>query len=98
LKPATIAFGEDVPMSAWRTAEAEAVRCGALLVVGTQLAVSSATALVASARARGASCVFIALGPLTFPVFPGDVVLFQPAESALPALARLLHAGGKEAQ
>jgi NAD-dependent deacetylase len=91
LKPAVIAFGEDVPPAAWREAQAGAV-CKVLLVVGSQLAVSSASTLTAIARANGAACVFVTTGWLAAPVFPGDRVLVYAAERALPILAAYLGA------
>jgi hypothetical protein len=67
-----------------------------MLAVGTQLAVSSASALLAAARARGVPCIFVTLGPLAVPVFPGDTMIALPAERVLPALARLLEAAPLE--
>ena len=92
LKPAVIAFGESIRLASWRSADAEAGRCGAILVVGSQLAVSSASALLMSARARGVPCIFVTLGWLAVPVLPVDTVIVRQAELALPALARLLEA------
>jgi len=92
LKPAVIAFGESIRLASWRSADAEAGRCGAILVVGSQLAVSSASALLMSARARGVPCIFVTLGWLAVPVLPVDTVIVRQAELALPALARLLDA------
>lgn len=50
LKPAVIAFGEEIPPKAWRDAQAAVQSCGVLIVIGTQLAVSSAAEIVARAR------------------------------------------------
>lgn len=90
LKPAVIAFGEGLPPDAWRRADSAATACAAVLVVGTQLAVSSAANLVARARAHGAHCIFVSTGVIALPVYAGDRVLALPAERALPALARYL--------
>lgn len=90
LKPAVIAFGEGIRLATWHMAEVEAQRCGAILVVGSQLAVSSASALLASARARSVPCIFVTMGVLAVPVFPNDTVIVCPAELALPALTKLL--------
>ena len=92
LKPAVVAFGEGIPPGAWWQAQQAASGCKVLLVVGSQLAVSSASALVAMARANGANCIFITLGWLACPVFPGDRLLVYPAERVLPVLARYLDA------
>ncbi|OHC66886.1 MAG: hypothetical protein A2040_19090 [Rhodocyclales bacterium GWA2_65_19] len=90
LKPAVIAFGEGIRLATWHMADSEAQGCGAMLVVGSQLAVSSASALLASARARSVPCIFVTLGALAVPVFPNDTVIVCQAERVLPALARLL--------
>ncbi|MSO81370.1 MAG: hypothetical protein EXQ97_07110 [Alphaproteobacteria bacterium] len=90
VKPAVIALGEDVPLAAWAAAVAAVDRGGVLLVVGSQLAVSSAHALVERARAAGARIVVVNLGPLATPPGPGDQFVAAPAERALPALAILL--------
>lgn len=90
LKPAVIAFGEDIPAAVWQSALTAASGCRVLLVVGTQLAVGAVLSLVAAARARGAKSIFITMGTLACPVFPGDIMLTQPAERTLPAIARLL--------
>jgi NAD-dependent deacetylase len=97
LKPAVIAFGESIRLATWHDATEKAAQCGAILVVGSQLAVSSASALLASARARGVPCVFLTLGSLAVPLFPGDTVIDGPAELVLPALARLLEASPPKA-
>ena len=85
-----IAFGEEIPAAVWQAALQAVSNCRVLLVVGTQLAVGAALNLVATARARGAKSIFITMGTLACPVFPGDIMLAQPAERALPAIARLL--------
>lgn len=90
LKPAVIAFGEDIPAAVWQSALTAASGCRVLLVVGTQLAVGAVLSLVAAARARGTTSIFITMGTLACPVFPGDILLTQPAERTLPAIARLL--------
>ncbi len=89
LKPAVIAFGEDILPAAWRDAQAAAV-CKVFLAAGSQLAVASAATLTATARANGATCIFITTGWLAVPVFPGDRVLVYPVERALPVLAAYL--------
>ncbi len=92
MKPAVIAFGEEIHYATWQQAQAAASRCKVLLVIGSQLTVSSATSLTAMARANGAACVFITTGWLACPVFPGDRVLVYPAERVLPVLATYLGA------
>lgn len=89
LKPAVIAFGEGISPLAWQRAEAAAA-CKVLLVVGSQLAVSSAATLTALARSHGAHCIFVTTGWLAVPVFSGDRVVVHPAERALPVLAAYL--------
>lgn len=90
LKPAVIAMGENVPARAWESAEAAAMDCGVVLVIGSQMAISSAAALLARARAQGAKVMFLNLGDAAMPPLPGDLVLNLRAEEALPAIAKLL--------
>ena len=54
------------------------------------MAISSAAALLASARRQGARVVFVNTGPVLAPVGPDDLFLDLPAERTLPALALLL--------
>ncbi|MDH3232788.1 MAG: urea transporter [Alphaproteobacteria bacterium] len=90
LKPAVIAFGEEIPPKAWSAAEAAIEKCGVLVVIGTQIAVSSAAALVARARERDAKIAFINPDVMAFPSERGDIVIPAKSEDALPALACLL--------
>lgn len=90
LKPAVIAFGEDIPPKAWRAVRAAIENCGVLIVIGTQLAVSSAAEIVTRAREAGAAIVFVNPAQLSVPYVFGDVHLPHMSEEALPALARLL--------
>jgi len=90
LKPAVIAMGENVPPSAWEKAEAAAGACGVVLVIGSQMAISSAAALLARARAGGAKVIVLNLDQSAVPLQPGDLVLNLRAEEALPAIAALL--------
>jgi len=90
VKPAVVAFGEPIPPLAWERARALSGNCAVLLVVGTRLAVSSAQALLAEARAAGARVICVNAGELSVPLAAGDLVIRHDAEAALPALARLL--------
>lgn len=102
LKPAVIAMGENVPTRAWESADAAAISCGVVLVVGSQMVISSAAALLARARAQGAKVIFLNLDNAAPPTLPGDLVLNLRAEEALPAIAKLLGcfpaAGGRPAK
>lgn len=91
LKPAVIAFGENLRLEAWLAADQAVARCGALIVVGTRFGVSSAMALLGTARRRGIPVIFVNTGPIQAPVGPGDVFLDSRAERTLPALALRLH-------
>jgi len=90
LKPAVIAMGENVPARAWESAEAAAMSCGVVLVIGSQMAISSAAALLGRARSQSAKVIFLNLGEAAVPMLPGDLVLNLRAEDALPAIAKLL--------
>ena len=90
LKPAVIAMGENIPPTAWERSLAAAKDCGVLLVIGSQMAVSSAAELLTKARDYGAQIVFINLGAKALGYLPGDLYLEHRFEDALPAIARLL--------
>lgn len=90
LKPAVIAMGENIPPAAWERSLAAAKDCGVLLVIGSQMAVSSAAELLAKARDYGARIVFINPGAQALGAQPGDLHLGHRFEEALPAIARLL--------
>lgn len=93
LKPAVIAMGEDIPTAVLRSAEQTIASCGLLVVAGTQMAISSASGLLALARRRGADVVFINIGPMVQPVGPTDLFLQEPVEDGLHALAGILGKG-----
>ncbi len=61
-----------------------------MIVVGSQMAVSSALELISRARRAGADIVVVSLDPPAQSLAPGDLVLFHRAEEVLPALALLL--------
>lgn len=90
IKPAVIAFGEDIPPKAWREASEAVKECGVLLVAGTQLTVSSAAQLLGIARRNDARVIFVNDGPVSQPVLDGDVFLHGRAEAILPAIHWLL--------
>ena len=90
LKPAVIAMGETIPPIAWDRAVEAVTDCGVLVIVGSQMAVSSAAALMAKAREYGARIVFVNVGGPPTGYGPGDVLVGARAEAALPAIARLL--------
>lgn len=83
-------MGENVPPTAWQAAEKVIAGCGVLIVVGSQMAVSSALELLMRARRDGARIVILSLDHTEAYAWPGDNVLSYRAEAALPALALLL--------
>lgn len=90
LKPAVVAMGENIPPAAWERSLAAAKDCGVMLVIGSQMAVSSAAELLAKARDYGARIVFVNAGAQVLGYVPGDLYLEHRFEDALPAIARLL--------
>lgn len=90
LKPAVIAMGEEIPRQMWQSCMRAAEHAGVVLVLGTELAVSSAAMLVRRAREAGALIVFVNLDRPTEPMEPRDVFIRGRIEDALPALATLL--------
>lgn len=83
-------MGERIPPMAWEAAEKAVENCGVMIVVGSQMAVSSAVELLSRARQVGATVVIISIGPMARGPEPVDIVLEQKAEELLPALAVLL--------
>ena len=90
LKPAVIALGEPVPSIAWERAQKAVDSCGVLVVVGTQLLITSAASLVTRAREKGVRIVFVNAGSFAAKVEPGDIVINGRAEKIMPALTLLL--------
>jgi NAD-dependent deacetylase len=90
LKPAVIAFGEDISLTTWLQAQQAVSTCSVMLVIGTQVAVSSALALIEQARQRKVPCYFIMPGYPACVLTANDRLLFYKAESLLPALAAYL--------
>jgi NAD-dependent deacetylase len=90
IKPAVIAMGENIPPTAWQAAEKVVADCGVMVVVGSQMVVSSAFELLMRARQAGAEIVIVSLDHTEAYAWPGDNVLSYKAEAALPALALLL--------
>ena len=87
LKPAVIAFGEDISLATWQQAQQAVSNCSLMLVIGTQAAVTSALALIEQARLRQVPCFFIMPGYPACVLTANDRLLFYKAEDLLPALA-----------
>lgn len=90
MKPRVIAMGEDITPATWRAAETAIMDCGVVLVVGSQMAISSAVSLLALARKNHADVVVISIGVMRQPTLPEDITIAKKAEDVLPALAILL--------
>jgi NAD-dependent deacetylase len=90
VKPAVVALEEDIPKEAWGAAITAVDRCGILVVIGTQLQVSSAFELVQRARLVGASIVIINKTSLSVSLDKNDKFIQGYAEDVIPALVYLL--------
>ena len=90
VKPAVVALEEDIPKEAWGAAVTAVDRCGLLMVIGTQLQVSSAFDLVQRARLAGASIVIINKTTLSVSLDKNDKFIQGNAEDVIPALVSLL--------
>lgn len=90
VKPAVVALEENIPKEAWGAAITAVDRCGLLLVIGTQLQVSSAFELVQRARLAGASIVIVNKTPLSVSLDKNDKFIHGYAEDVIPALVSLL--------
>ena len=85
-----VALEEDISKEAWGAAITAVDRCGILVVIGTQLQVSSAFELVQRARLVGASIVIINKTSLSVSLDKNDKFIQGCAEDVIPALVSLL--------
>ncbi len=85
LKPATVSFGQAMPVEATRRAFEVAESCDLLLVVGSSLVVYPAASVVPSAKEAGARLVFVNLAPTEYDAI-ADAVVSAKAGEALPQI------------
>jgi NAD-dependent deacetylase len=91
LKPDVILFGEQLPHSAWVTAQRAARQCDLMLVAGSSLEVLPVAGLPMQALDRGAHLIVINNTP-TYVNVRADVVIMDDVASTLPEIAkRVLH-------
>ncbi len=90
VKPAVVAFGEDIQLSTWAQAVENIDICSLLLVIGTRLSVSSARTLVIRARAAGAQIIILNSEPTSMPSHPEDIVVYETVEKSLSAISSLI--------
>jgi NAD-dependent deacetylase len=91
LKPDVILFGEQLPQSAWVTAQRAARQCDLMLVAGSSLEVLPVAGLPMQALDRGAHLIVINNTP-TYINVRADVVIMDDVASTLPEIAkRVLH-------
>ena len=90
VKPAVVALEEDIPKESWGAAITAVDRCGILVVIGTQLQVSSAFELVQRARLVGASIIIINKTTLSASLDKNDKFIQGYAEDIIPALVSVL--------
>lgn len=86
LKPDVVLFGEPLPYDILARAQAEALACDAMLIVGTSLEVMPAADLPLLAKRRGARLVLVNLSPTPLDDHM-DVVIRADVVAALAALA-----------
>ena len=85
VRPGVVWFGEPLPAEPLRRAQGAALECDVCLVVGTSAVVEPAASLPRMAKMRGA--LLIEVNPEPTPLTPrADVVLAEPASTALPRL------------
>ncbi len=89
LKPDVVLFGEPLPYEMLSHAQAEALACDVMLVVGTSLEVMPAADLPLLAKRRGAKLVLVNLTP-TGMDDQMDVIVRADVVAALDGLARRL--------
>ena len=87
LKPATISFGQSMPLDVLGRAQAEAENCELFLAVGSSLVVEPAASLPRLAKRAGARLVIVNREPTPLDGL-ADLVLHGEIGSLLPALVR----------
>lgn len=86
LKPDVILFGEQLPQSAWYSAQKAARGCDLMLVAGSSLEVLPVAGLPMQALDRGAHLIIINNTP-TYLNVRADVAILEDVATALPAIA-----------
>jgi len=92
VRPGVVWFGEALPSTAWREAEAAALTCDLLIVVGTSGLVQPAASLPTVARRGGAAVVVIDPRPTALDAMASHRLRGKAAE-VLPPLLREALAG-----
>ena len=87
LKPATISFGQSMPLDVMTRAQAAAEACDLLLAVGSSLVVEPAASIPRLARRAGARLIIVNREPTPLDGI-ADVVVQGEIGSVLPALVR----------
>ena len=90
LKPSVIAIGENLNINDWETSKEIFRTCDCLIVIGTQLKISSVSELVADARRNSARIIVINPSSTGMPIFDEDTYLPFPSEKVLPSVSLLL--------
>lgn len=90
LKPAVVFFGEGIPTMEMMRANAEAARCGVLIIIGTSGVVYPAAEIPFSAKSKGAAIVEINMDPTPFTSSITDYFLEGNASEILPKVVELL--------
>jgi len=85
LKPDVILFGEQLPQSAWLTAQREAQACDLMVVAGSSLEVLPVASLPMQAIEHGAHLVIINQTP-TYLNVRADITLSEAVEEIIPAI------------
>ncbi|MFN8399445.1 MAG: NAD-dependent deacylase [Anaerolineales bacterium] len=85
LKPDVILFGEQLPQTAWFTAQKESRTCDLMLVAGSSLEVLPVAGLPMQALDRGAHLIIINNNP-TYLNVRADVSILEDVATILPAI------------
>jgi NAD-dependent deacetylase len=87
LKPDVILFGEQLPQSAWMTAQKAVQQCDLMLVAGSSLEVLPVAGLPMQALDRGAHLIVINNTP-TYINVRADVVILDDVAAILPEITK----------
>ena len=87
VKPSVIAMKQDLNPIVWKKARNSIMNSKLLLILGTQLAISSAITLVNEARKRGNQVIVINNSSIAIPLKKNEIVLYYPIEKFFKILS-----------
>ncbi len=87
VKPSVIAMKQDLNPIVWKRARDSIKNSKLLLILGTQLAISSAITLVNDARKKGKLVIVINNSSIAIPLKKNEIILYYPIEKFFKILS-----------